>query len=219
MLGNIAHQWRQPLAIINTVVAILDEKNSTDSLSKEEISEKLQSMQNRIIYMSDTIEDFMNYYRPDKAKSMFNISDAIEKSLDIVSFDISKDSNISINLDLNKNLVTYGLMNEFVQVIVTILSNVRDVIVEHSFKDKNIDINVYKKDNTIILSIADNCGGIDEKNLSKIFDPYFTTKHQSMGTGLGLYIARMIIEENMGAKISAQNINNGAKFMIEINDE
>jgi len=216
MLGNIAHQWRQPLAIINTIVAILDEKNDKKSLSQEEMSEKLQSMQNRIIYMSDTIEDFMNYYKPDKEKSIFNISDAILKSLDVVSFDISHDSKVSIKLDLNKKLTTYGLKNEFVQVIVTILSNIRDIIIEKSLRDKKVFIKLSQDNGFIYLSISDNCGGIEKANLSKIFDPYFTTKHQSMGTGLGLYIARMIIEDNMGAKISAENTNDGAKFIIEM---
>ena len=219
MLGNIAHQWRQPLAIINTIVAILDEKNSNNSLKKEEISEKLKSMNNRIIYMSDTIEDFMNYYRPDKEKSLFNISESIHKSLDIVSFDISHNSNVSINLKLDDSLVTFGLKNEFVQVIVTILSNIRDVIIEKSLIDKIISIKLLQEDDLITVSISDNCGGIDESNLSKIFDPYFTTKHQSIGTGLGLYIARMIIEDNMNGKISAQNINDGAKFTIELKNE
>lgn len=216
MIGNIAHQWRQPLAIINTIVAIIDEKNSADTLTKEEISDKLDSMQKRILYMSDTIEDFLNYYRPDKEKSIFSISESINKSLDIVSFDISHESNIEVQVSKDDSLEAYGLMNEFVQVIVTILSNIRDLILEKSLKDKLVSIRSFKEDDLIQLSITDNCGGIDENNLSKIFDPYFTTKHQSMGTGLGLYIARMIIEENMNGKISAYNANDGAKFIIEI---
>jgi len=219
MMGNIAHQWRQPLAIINTIVAIMEEKNSTDILSKDEIKDKLHNMQNRISYMSDTIEDFLNYYRPDKEKSMFNISESILKSLDIVSFDVSHNSNIKISTDLDNSLQSYGLKNEFIQVIVTILSNIRDIIVEKSLINKNVKILLTQKSNMNILSISDDCGGIDEAILSKIFDPYFTTKHQSMGIGLGLYIARMIIEDNMGAKISAKNIANGAKFTIEMKNE
>jgi len=219
MIGNIAHQWRQPLAIINTIVAIIDEKNSADDLTKEEISDKLGNMQKRISYMSDTIENFLNYYRPDKVKSIFSISESINKSLDIVSFDILYDSNIEVQVSIDDSLKAYGFMNEFVQVIVTILSNIRDIILEKSLKDKLVSISLLKKNDLIQLSISDNCGGIDENNLSKIFDPYFTTKHQSMGTGLGLYIARMIIEENMNGKISANNTNDGAKFIIEIKNE
>jgi len=216
MIGNIAHQWRQPLAILNTVVAIMDEKNSSETLTKEEISEKLLSMQKRIIYMSDTIEDFMNYYKPEKDKSLFNVSLAIERSLEIISFEVNSKSNVKIKLDIDKEIEVYGFINEFVQVIVTLLSNIRDVISEKSLINRTIEIKLYKEDKLIYLSIRDDCGGIDEKILSKIFDPYFTTKHQSMGTGLGLYIAKMIIEDNMGAKIYAQNTNDGAKFTIEI---
>ena len=218
MIGNIAHQWRQPLTIMNTIVAIMDEKNRVSTLTKEEIAEKLEGMQKRILYMSDTIEDFMNYYKPEKKESLFSISEAIHRSLDIVSFSVSGESNIKIHLDIDDSLEIFGLINEFVQVIVSILSNIRDVITQKSLINKTVSIKLSKQQKSIILSIADDCGGIDVQNLSKIFDPYFTTKHQSMGTGLGLYIARMIIEDNLGAKLKAENIFNGAKFTIEINN-
>ena len=216
MIGNIAHQWRQPLAILNTVVAIMKEKNEMDSLSKKEIADKLQSMQNRIEYMSQTIEDFMNYYRPDKEKVDFNLSQAIYKALDIVNFSVSKKSKVDIKLDLDEKLTTFGHLNEFVQVLVTILSNIRDIIIEKSLEDVKVVIKLYKKDKKIFLSINDNCGGIKKEIINKIFDPYFTTKHQSMGTGLGLYIAKMIIEDNMNAKLYASNKNGGAIFTIEL---
>ncbi len=218
MIGNIAHQWRQPLTIMNTIVAIMDEKNRVSTLTKEEIAEKLEGMQKRILYMSDTIEDFMNYYKPEKEESLFNISEAIHRSLDIVSFSVSSESDIKIDLDIDDSLEIFGLINEFVQVIVSILSNIRDLIAQKSLINKTVNIKLHKHQKSIILSIADDCGGIDAQSISKIFDPYFTTKHQSMGTGLGLYIARMIIEDNMGAKLKAENILNGAKFTIEMNN-
>ncbi|QFR50401.1 MBL fold metallo-hydrolase [Sulfurimonas lithotrophica] len=216
MIGNIAHQWRQPLAIVNTVVAIMEEKNQAGALEKDEINEKLKSITKRMEYMSDTIEDFINYYKPDKEKTMFNISKAIDKALGIVDFlTKKKDTDVKINLKVDKSLETYGLMNEYVQVIVTILSNIRDIIVEKMIDTLYIDISLYKDSGFNVLSISDNCGGISKKNLSKIFDPYFTTKHQSIGTGLGLYIAKMIIEDNMGGELSAQNKLNGAVFTIK----
>ena len=216
MIGNIAHQWRQPLAIVNTVVAIMDEKNDNNSLTKIEIKDKLKNMQKQITYMSDTIEDFLNYYRPQKDKNMFNIYKAVEKSLDIVSFDIAHNSHVNINLVLDESLESYGLQNNFVQVIVSILSNIRDIIILKSLTQKHIEILLFKEENFSILSISDDCGGIDKDNLSKIFDPYFSTKHQSMGTGLGLYIARMIVENDLDGSIYAQNINNGVKFTIKV---
>jgi len=213
MLGNIAHQWRQPLAIVNTILAILKEKNKITDLSKEEISDKIQKMEKRIVYMSETIEDFMNYYRPGKDKSTFCVDEAIKRALGISSF--SQESK-TINISTDKSLNIYGLMNEYIQVIVSILSNIHDIKIEKSLQDLQINITLTKEDEYAVLSIADNAGGIDEKILSKIFDPYFTTKHQSMGTGLGLHIARMIIEDNMDGSLTAQNYKNGAKFTIKV---
>jgi len=213
MLGNIAHQWRQPLAIVNTILAILKEKNNIEKLSQEELSTKIEKIEKRIIYMSQTIEDFMNYYRPDKSKTVFSIDKAIKKALDISNF--SKDSQI-INKTIDDSLKTYGIINEYIQVIVSILSNIHDIKMEKSLDNLEIDITLKKENKYAVLSIADNAGGIDEKILSKIFNPYFTTKHQSMGTGLGLHIARMIIEDNMKGSLMAQNYKNGTKFIIKV---
>ena len=214
MIGNIAHQWRQPLAIINTTVGILKEKNNADSLTKEEIAQKLQKMEKRIVYMSDTIEDFMNYYKPNKGNRWFEVSTAIQKALNIVN--ISDNKNINLNLFIDNNNKIYGLINEFVQVIVSILSNINDLVVSKNLSGVDVTISLFKDDLYTILSIADNCGGIAEENLSKIFDPYFTTKHKAMGTGLGLHIAKMIIEDNMDGTLSAKNSNGGAEFIIKM---
>jgi len=213
MLGNIAHQWRQPLAIINTILAILKEKNKITVLSKDEISDKIKKIEKRIVYMSETIEDFMNYYRPDKDKSVFYIYEALNRALEISNF---APSSKTINISVDKSLKIYGLMNEYIQVIVSILSNIHDIQKEKSLQNLQINITLTEENTQSVLSIMDNAGGIDEKILSKIFDPYFTTKHQSMGTGLGLHIARMIIEDNMKGSLTAQNYKNGAKFIIKV---
>ncbi|MDD5372967.1 MAG: ATP-binding protein [Sulfurimonas sp.] len=224
MIGNIAHQWRQPLAIINTSIAILKEKNRANLLSKEEIADKLEKMEKRVVYMSETIEDFMGYYSPDKEKSWFRVCDAIERSIDIVN--LQQDSKgTKVNLLLESEYKIYGLMNEFIQVIVSILSNINDLITIKNLTDTNITIALHKNSDYTTIAISDNCGGIEESNLSKIFDPYFTTKHKSMGTGLGLHIAKMIIEDNMNGFLSAKNIYNtknekiGAEFTIKVKNE
>jgi flavorubredoxin len=218
MIGNIAHQWRQPLAIVNATVGILKEKNSADILGKDEIADKLEKMEKRIIYMSDTIEDFMNYYSPDKEKSWFAVSKAVQNALDIVNI-LPDNKRVEINLLLNSDYKIYGIMNEFVQVIVSILSNINDLIVSRNLERVRVTVSAYKNDEFTVLSITDNCGGIDEKILPKIFDPYFTTKHKSMGTGLGLHIAKMIIEDNMNGILMAKNSNGGAEFIIKIKNE
>jgi signal transduction histidine kinase len=191
----------------------MQEKNSIQVLSQEEISDKLQKMQTRVLYMSDTIEDFMNYYRPNKSIVVFKLVDALNKALEIVNF---SDSNrtIKLNIQADEKVCVEGLANDFVQVIVSILSNIYDLLTERSLESINIDIKLTQDSQNAILTINDNAGGIDEKNLSKIFNPYFTTKHQSMGTGLGLYIAKMIIENTMHGTLDVQNSKDGALFTI-----
>ncbi|MDD5157618.1 MBL fold metallo-hydrolase [Sulfurimonas sp.] len=218
MIGNIAHQWRQPLAIINASVSILKEKNGANILTKEEIAQKLTRMEERIVYMSDTIDDFMNYYKPNRGCSLFLISDAIKKALEIVSFS-HKNTKVNVTLDLNDNNKLYGLINEFVQVIVSILSNINDIIISEAPKDVNIIISQKSNEFFSTVTIEDDCGGISDGNVSKIFDPYFTTKHKSIGTGLGLYIAKMIIQDKMNGTLSAKNSGNGAKFTIKMKND
>ena len=213
MIENIAHQWRQPLAIVNTIVAIMKEKNSAEQLSTEEITDKLQKIETRVLYMSDTIEDFMNYYRPNKDITTFKIIDALHRALEIVTLNDSN-RHIKLHIDADESLHVKGLKNEFIQVIVSILSNIYDLLVERSLESISIDIIIAKDAKDALLSINDNAGGIDVKNLSKIFNPYFTTKHQSMGTGLGLYIAKMIVEETMHGTLDVKNSKDGAIFTI-----
>lgn len=221
MMGNIAHQWRQPLAIINTTLAILQEKNRAGILSEKEIAEKLEKMEKRVIYLSQTIEDFMSYYTPDKEKGWFKIDDALKKALEIVHFE----EIVKVKLVLDAKVEIFGFINEYVQVIVSILSNINDLIAIKHLKRVHITMEVEKNDSFNELTITDTCGGVEEEHLSKIFDPYFTTKHKSMGTGLGLHIAKMIIEENMGGSLSVKNVFNpiekkmGAQFKIKVKNE
>ncbi|WP_415397251.1 ATP-binding protein [Sulfurimonas sp. CS5] len=218
MIGNIAHQWRQPLAIVSTIVAILKEKNSANTLTPNEISDKLKKMEKRVVYMSDTIEDFMNYYKPDKKKSTFDVCDALNRALEVSAY-IKESEKIEINILKEENLSIYGLINEFVQVIISILSNIYDLKEIRAIQEIKIDISLQRDGEDVVLSISDNAGGIDKDVLSKIFNPYFTTKHQSMGTGLGLHIAKMIIEDNMGGSLRAKNNKDGATFIIRMKSE
>lgn len=224
MIGNIAHQWRQPLAIVNTSIAILQEKNRLSSLNKEELSQKLEKIEKRVMYMSETIEDFMNYYSPDKEKSWFKICDAVDRSLDITNMQ-EANTHVKVALLVEEEHRYFGLFNELVQVLVSIISNINDIIKIKNLTDIIISISIYKESDYIVISISDNCGGIDDNNLSKIFDPYFSTKHKSIGTGLGLHIAKKIVEENMQGYLSAKNIYDqkskkiGAEFTIKVKNE
>lgn len=218
MIGNIAHQWRQPLAIISTTVGILKEKNRANILEKDEIADKLQKMEKRIIYMSNTIEDFMNYYKPNSGRSWFSINKALHMALEIMNIS-TDDEKIKTTMLVDENIKIFGLLNEFVQVIISILSNVNDILASKNLSSAHVKISLHKDDNYTTLKIVDDCGGIDKENLTKIFDPYFTTKHKAMGAGLGLHIARMIVEDKMNGTLSAKNKNGGAEFMIKIQND
>ncbi len=215
MIANIAHQWRQPLAIINTIVAIAKEKNQSNLLDKEELATKLAEMEKNIVYMSTTIEDFMNFFRPDKNKDDFSIRKAVTNALHILSAGFKK-NNIIIKIEGDHSLEINGYLNEYVQVILTILSNAQDILLQRQINKPEISISFYRQNDEALLEVADNAGGISDADIGRIFDPYFTTKHQSIGTGLGLYIAKMIIEKSMGGSLRADNTPKGAKFIIGV---
>ncbi len=215
MIGNIAHQWRQPLAINNAILSILKEKSKMDILDNTELLAKLEEMENNIQYMSKTIDDFMRFYHPEKKKTLFTVSDVVEHALTIMRPVLKK---AGITLDFNDISDAYvkGYMNEYTQVVVSILTNAKDALMERKTKEGRIDVTLSKHNGNITLAISDNAGGIEAEHMQKVFDPYFTTKHKSMGTGLGLYISKMIIEKNMGGTLRVENSDEGAAFSITL---
>ncbi len=215
MIGNIAHQWRQPLAINNTLLSILKEKSQMEMLSTEELQEKLEEMEHNIHYMSKTIDDFMRFYHPEKRKTVFSVSDMVEHALTIVH-PILKKADIGFSFTPQEDVYVKGYMNEYTQVVVALLTNAKDVLLERQIPQAHIDISLHQEENEISLCIRDNAGGIPDVYIQRIFDPYFTTKHKSMGTGLGLYIAKMIIEKNMDGRLRAENRDEGAAFIITL---
>ena len=216
MLGNIAHQWRQPLNNINLLIYFI--RDSYGKISQNELSEIIKDAKLQIDYMSQTIDDFRNFYKPSKEKKIFDIKESILQSSKIVHSSIEKNA---IKLDiLGESLSIDGFENEFEQVIVNILNNAIDakIIKSKTMKfDAKIEINIYKEDKNILISIYNNCGNIDEKIIERIFEPYFTTKFEDQGTGIGLYMTKVIIEKNMKGKIEAKNLNDGVEFLIKLN--
>ena len=213
MIGNIAHQWRQPLAINNTLISILKEKSQREILEDKELMAKLNEMEKNIQYMSRTIDDFMGFYHPSKKKMNFYVSDVVEHALEIIRPMLNK-LNIEIRFRSSNKFYVNGYMNEYTQVIVSILTNAKDALLHKKVKDAYIEIVLSETIDTVILKISDNAGGIKKENIHRIFDPYFTTKHKSIGTGLGLYISKMIIEKNMNGTLSVENTQEGAAFTI-----
>ncbi|NQY94012.1 MAG: HAMP domain-containing histidine kinase, partial [Campylobacteraceae bacterium] len=214
MIGNIAHQWRQPLMQLSAIIMYMDAYDEKGKLSKEKFQTKLKESVSIIDYMSRTIEDFRNYYQPEKQKEKFCIKQSIQSALFIIDSSL-KNSHIQTHINYHhEDLYMTSFKNEFSQALLNILSNAKDVLIDREIKDPSIEINVYSKDNQIHIHIQDNAQGISEDIIDNIFDPYFTTKHKSQGTGIGLYMSKMIIENHMNGKLSVQNTKSGALFSI-----
>ena len=215
MLGNIAHQWRQPLNNINLLIYYI--RDSYGKISQNELSEIIKDAKLQIDYMSQTIDDFRNFYKPSKERKLFDIKESILQCLKIVHASIEKNK-IKLNI-LGEPLSINGFENEFEQVIVNILNNAIDAKIVKSQTirfDAKIEINIFQEDKNIVISIFNNCGNIDENIIERIFEPYFTTKFEDQGTGIGLYMTKVIIEKNMKGKIEAKNLNDGVEFIIKL---
>jgi C4-dicarboxylate-specific signal transduction histidine kinase len=212
-LAHIAHQWKQPLSQINSVVANIDADFDDNLLDKNKLEEHLNEIEKLTFYMADTIKSFNTYIQPNNKKELFSIKDAFEKSFELV-YKLLDSNNIQYSIEIQNNLYVNGVQNEFIQALLVMLNNAKDILLERKIKSKQIYINIYTKKLKIYIEILDNAGGIDDKYFDKIFDPYFTTKPHSQGTGHGLCMAKMIIEKSMNGKLNVINTNIGAKFSI-----
>ena len=212
MIGAIAHQWRQPLNELGIAIQNLKYDYEDGLITKEYLDEFIASTKKVIKFMSDTIDDFRNFYRVDKTKEVFSVKSAIEKVLSIQKAQLVN-NHIEVEL-LGEDFEINGYRNEFQQVILNLINNAKDILLEKKVKDAKITIEL--KDRTIF--VRDNGGGIPEDIIKRIFEPYFTTKEQGKGTGMGLYMSKMIIEENIKAKLDVSNTKDGAEFRIDFND-
>ena len=216
MLGNIAHQWRQPLNNINLLIYFI--RDSYGKISQDELKELIKDAKLQIDYMSQTIDDFRNFYKPSKEKVLFNIKQSILQSSKIVNASLEKHGIKFEIIGINAQINSYE--NEFEQVIVNILNNAIDakIVKSNSIKfNAIIKITISDENDQIVISIFNNCGNIDVQIIEKIFEPYFTTKFEDQGTGIGLYMTKVIIEKNMQGKIEAKNLDDGVEFIIKLN--
>jgi signal transduction histidine kinase len=206
MIGNIAHQWRQPLSVISTIATGLKFQIEFDTFDKKEAMGDLDSLNNTVQYLSKTIDDFRNFFKSNKFKTEFNLSEAIQKDVNLLSATL-KNNFIRLGLDLDNSLEISGYRSELTQAILNILNNAKDALIENDVNedDRVVLIRTYKKQNTAVIEIADSGGGINEQIADKIFEPYFTTKHQSQGTGIGLYMTYEIIVKSFGGHIGVKN--------------
>jgi len=218
MISMIAHQWRQPLNNLSLVNQLLLSKYDKDKLDENAIQYFKVNSRKQIDLMSKTIDDFRNFFNDEKEKQIFFINDVIKNILDMTKV-IYVNSGVSININFEDKYSSFGYPSALSQAILNIINNAKDALIEANVKNKEINIDVYKDKNKIIISIRDNAGGVPENIIDKIFDPYFSTKKEKNGTGLGLYMSKMIIIEKMDGFIDVCNDKNGANFKIYLNKE
>jgi signal transduction histidine kinase len=222
MIANIAHQWRQPLSQVNSSVLIIDMALQKSGIQNKKIDSKLEAIERLTQYMSNTIDSFQNFFNQDKEKTDFFLKEVIDNSLSIMQGTLASNFTI-VEVNVDESLVFKGYPVELQQVVVVILSNANDVLKTRKIKNPKIIIDIAINIDTYTLSFCDNAGGVEGGTLEKVFEPYYTTKYKSQGRGVGLYMAKIIIEEGMCGKLSVENKHNGACFSVEIlkdnNDE
>jgi PAS domain S-box-containing protein len=212
MLANIAHQWRQPLTELN--LAIFSIKKAALNNDKDAIVEFYNDSKSIIKNMSNTIEDFTNFFKPNKEKHYFNIADSIHESIQILDR-VIKQEIISVKTDI-EDIEVLGITNELSQVIINLIKNSKDAFVNNAILIREINISAKQERGFAVIKLEDNAGGIKEKDIYKIFEPYFTTKHASQGTGLGLFMSKMICEQGFNGSLDVKTNKNITTFIIKV---
>ena len=206
MLNNIAHQWRQPLGSITMIIQSFQTKMHLGKLTEKFIDEKVNDALLLASNMSSTLEDFKNFFSPNKTKSEFSIKNCIEHSIELSKYFLNQE-NIKVELKVRKDVNINSYYNELSHVFLNLISNSKDALISNVDKnDRIIKIIVNRFKNHLVVNVVDNGGGIPKEVLPKIFEPYYTTKYKSAGTGIGLYMSKQIIEKHMFGDISCKNI-------------
>jgi len=215
MIGNIAHQWRQPLNALSLVMQNIQFAYELDELDDEFMEKSVKKVNLLSRNMSKTIDDFRNFFKPNKEKEVFVLNDIVKKTLDIVDSTFEH-HNIKIMQNFESEIKVFGFSNEFSQTILNIMNNSKDAFSENLVPNAKVTITVKNDKEYGIVCIEDNAGGIPQNIINKVFEPYFTTKEEGKGTGIGLYMSKIIIEQNMEGKLSVKNTKNGALFTVKI---
>lgn len=222
MLSDISHQWKQPLTILSLQLDTINMDIKEDNLCKIQLQTDIEDCFKQIKHMHQTIEDFKNFYKPDTQKKLFDVVSALQE---VIQMEKTSLCHHTINLEFQANIDEIniiGFEGQFKQVILTLINNAIEQIsnnISNNLQENNngkIKIELLKQEKFLIINVCDNAGGIDLNIIDKIFNPYFSTKHDTGGSGLGLYMAKTILEKNFLGKLSVQNSSNGACFQIVI---
>lgn len=216
MISMIAHQWRQPLSAISAVSSTLKLRISLNKFNANNFDTKLSEIDKYISYMSKTIDDFRNFFKKNKEKELIGLEKVVDMTLNLVQKAFENNNIIIVNNNEQNLGKIYIFKNELLQVILNILNNSKDAFLEKKIEDAKVSINYKEDKNFQYLIFEDNAGGIKEEIINKVFDPYFSTKKEQNGTGLGLYMCKTIVEKHCNGKIKAKNIKDGVNFTISI---
>jgi len=215
MLSMIAHQWRQPLSLITTLLTNIKIKKELQTLNETDIDTSLEKINTTVLYLSETINDFRDYFKPNKIKSTINIIELFNKSIFFLKDEMNQLS-IKFIININKDIYITSYKNELLQCLINIIKNSLDAFENHNKKDKKIIVEAEEYyDNTLLITIEDNAGGIQKEIIQKVFEPYFSTKSKN-GTGLGLYMCKVILYEHLKGEITLSSQNNGTKVAIKL---
>lgn len=215
MIGNIAHQWRQPLNALGLLMQNVEYAYENDLLNDAYILKAVEKSNKLTESMSQTIDDFRNFFKPNKEFELFSYAQAYESTMGMIGSSLTNNA-IEVKENIDTNVCINGFMSEFSQVLLNILNNAKDALVENRETNRLIEVSIHKDEDFAYFTISDNAGGIKDEIVRKVFDPYFTTKEEGKGTGIGLYMSKTIIENSMHGKLSVKNLNDGACFGISI---
>jgi len=215
MIGNIAHQWRQPLNALGLLVQQPPLFYDFGDVDKQFLEEHAKKSMGIIQHMSQTIDDFRNFFKPNKEKLVFKVREEVTKTLSLIEGSF-QGRQTAVQVEVKGDPVIDGYPNEYSQVLLNILINARDVMTERGIPVPKVVITIDAQEGRSVVTIADNAGGIPEEIIDKVFDPYFTTKGPQAGTGVGLFMSKTIIEKNMGGLLTVRNLECGAEFRIEV---
>ncbi len=215
MLGNIAHQWRQPLNLVGLKVQEIGLACKLGRFSEELLNENVSKAMEILLHLSKTIDDLRMLSAPDKKKVPFMVDEVIAKTVSLIEGSL-KELEITLETEIEGELQVEGFPNEYAQVLLNILMNSRDAFLERGTAKRRIKVRAFREDGRSQVIISDNAGGIPEAIIGKVFDPYFTTKELGKGTGIGLFMSKTIIEKNMGGSLTVRNAGEGAEFRISV---
>ncbi len=214
MISMIAHQWRQPLSVINTSIASLKIKKELGLLNESATDNTLQRIEKIVLYLSDTINDFRDYFKPNKNQTVIHLASIFEKAFDLLKTEFESE-NITYTQSIDENITITTYKNDFLQVILNLLKNSLDAFHENNATQKWLKITTKQTKEKLILQITDNAGGIKKEVLKKIFEPYYSTKSKN-GTGLGLYISQKLIEDHLQGSIEISSKDNQTFVTISL---